>query len=128
MLLALALLTRRAQGAVAAARVAAAAVAATDEPIGRHEERHDDGDHGRDRGPGVLTREGRRLLEGVLGVAVVAEDRPGGTDAVQLGDAASGLPDTQERFLDVHPLEAPLGSVRISVLAAGPGRARPPRR
>lgn len=35
MLVALALLTRRAQGAVAAARVAAAAaVAATDEPIG----------------------------------------------------------------------------------------------
>jgi transcription elongation factor GreA len=45
----------------------------------------------------------------------VAEDRPGGTDAVQLGDAVTvRLPDTQERFLIVHPLEAALDSVRIS--------------
>jgi transcription elongation factor GreA len=63
------------------------------------------------------------LLERLLGVAVVAEDRPGGTDAVQLGDAVTvGLPDTQERFLIVHPLEAALDSVRIS--ASSPlGRA-----
>jgi transcription elongation GreA/GreB family factor len=62
------------------------------------------------------------LLERLLGVAVVAEDRPGGSDAVQLGDAVTmGLPDTLERFLVVHPLEAPLDSVRIS--ASSPGRA-----
>lgn len=62
------------------------------------------------------------LLEGLLSVAVVAEDRPGGTDAVQLGDAVTvGLPDTREQFLVVHPLEAPLDSVRIS--ASSPGRA-----
>jgi transcription elongation factor GreA len=55
------------------------------------------------------------LLERLLGVAVVAEDRPGGTDAVQLGDAVTvWLPHTQEQFLVVHPLEAPLDSVRVS--------------
>jgi transcription elongation factor GreA len=59
--------------------------------------------------------EDRALFERLLRVAVVAEDRPGGTDAVQLGDAVTvRLPDTQERFLIVHPLEAALDSVRIS--------------
>ena len=62
------------------------------------------------------------------GVAVVAEDRPGGSDAVQLGDAVTGgLPDTQKRFLVVHPLEAPPDSVRISaslpLARAGPAAA-----
>jgi transcription elongation GreA/GreB family factor len=62
------------------------------------------------------------LLEHLLGVAVVAEDRPGGSDAVQLGDAvAVRLSGAQERFLIVHLLEAALDSVRIS--ASSPGRA-----
>jgi hypothetical protein len=85
----------------------------------------------------VLTREGRHLLEARLGhlnrrvipelrlpgVAVVAEDRPGGSDtgpARRRGDG--GLPGTQQQFLFVHPLEAALDSVRIS--ASSPlGRA-----
>jgi len=55
------------------------------------------------------------LLERLLRVAVAAEDRPGGTDAVQLGDAVTiQLPDALERFLVVHPLEASLDDVRIS--------------
>jgi transcription elongation GreA/GreB family factor len=59
------------------------------------------------------------LLERRPGVTVVAEDRPGGTDAVQLGDAVTvQLPAAQERFLIVRPLEAPLDSIRI--LASSP--------
>lgn len=54
-------------------------------------------------------------LERLLSVAVVAESQPRGTDAVRLGDAVTvQLPDTRERFLVVHPLEAPLDGVRIS--------------
>jgi transcription elongation GreA/GreB family factor len=54
-------------------------------------------------------------LERLLGAAVVAEGQSPGTDAIRLGDAVTvQLPDARERFLIVHPLEAPLDGVRIS--------------
>jgi hypothetical protein len=69
------------------------------------------------------------LLERLLGVAVVAEDRPGGTDAVQLGDAVTGGSPTPRSGSWSSPTRgAPGQRSHLSVLAAGPGRARPPRR
>ena len=77
--------------------------------------------------PVILTREGKRLLTEraralrrlawLVDHATVAEDLAGGPAVVDLGTAVT-VRDAQgvmEQFLIVHPVEAPLDDVRISV-------------